>query len=360
MKPQHPFWLVLMGLTLIAPLAFADEDTTATAGTAPRVLHLLTWSDYLDEDLVKRFEETHNAKLVFTYFETDAHRIQLLAQQGPRGFDLSMVDTVSIPPLVTQGWVQPLDPDKAPNLRHLDPRCLAGIQKEHRIGAPYAWGTLGIAYRGDLLAAPIESWMQLYRPADELKGKIVMLDDPWEVLTMASKALGNSLATESAEQWNAAGALAMEQRPYVHTYGAVSLDEHSALVSGEVLAAQVYNGEALSLQEHNPHILYTHPKEGSSYWVDHWVLFREAPEPELAHAFLNFLNAPENAAANAQSIYFATCNKAAEALLPSQFREDPIIYPPAEVMGRLEPYRMLSPRSIRRINSIYSQIKDGS
>ena len=150
--------------------------------------------------------------------------------------------------------------------------------------------------------------------------------------------------------------LAQAQKPYVDSYGYVAIDEGSGLVSGEVLAAQVYNGDALALHKHNENIRYVHPEEGSSYWVDNWVLFAHAPQPELAYAFLNFINDPKNAAANAQSVSFATCNKGAKAFLPAEFLDDPVIYPPRDVIRRLEPYKILSPRTVRKLNSLFSQI----
>ena len=221
---------------------------------------------------------------------------------------------------------------------------------------PYFWGTMGIAYRSDLVPNPVTRWMELYRPPVHLRGKMVMIADARELLGMAAKALGRSLNSEDGSAWEAAGQLALAQKPFVHSYGYVAIDENSGLVSGKILAAQIYNGEALVLQAHNKDITYVHPAEGSSYWVDYWTLFSQAPNPALAHVFLNYLNEPENAAANAQSIYFATCNKGAQSLLPMDFLEDPIIYPPPEVMKRLEPYEILSPRSSRKLNMLYSQI----
>ncbi|MCG6860404.1 MAG: spermidine/putrescine ABC transporter substrate-binding protein [Chromatiaceae bacterium] len=359
MRLQQKILLIAVGLILCIGGVSAEKTRTDQPESGRRVLNLLTWSDYLDEDLVSRFEERFNAKLAFTFFETDARRNEMLARQGPGGFDLAIVDTSDIPVLKKKGWIAPFDPAQITNLGRLHPRCRSGREEVDDYGIPYFWGTQGIAYRSDLVDQPITRWMQLFRPAEQLRGKIVMIDDPWDLFGMALKALGKSMNSENSEDWDAAGRLVHTQKAYVGHYGYIAIDEGSGLVTGKVLAAQIYNGEALSLQEHNKDIVYAHPEEGSSYWVDHWVLFRQAPQPELAHAFLDFLNDPRNAAANAQTVYFATCNKSAEALLPREFLADPIIYPPPDVMRRLEPYRILSPRTTRKVNSLYTQIVTG-
>ena len=170
-----------------------------------------------------------------------------------------------------------------------------------------------------------------------------MIDDAREVLGSAALALGHSMSTDDPAVWDAAARLARDQRPFVHSNGIPDLDASSGLITGEVWAAQIYNGDALALHALNEHVRYVHPQEG--------------PHPELAHAFLAFIGQPRRAAGNAESVYFATCSQAAQTLLPSAILEDPVIYPPAEVMQRLEPYGRLGPRTLRQINLLYSTLK---
>jgi spermidine/putrescine transport system substrate-binding protein len=359
MNPLHLFLRPAFLLLLAATTTLANELETLGQDINQRTLHILTWSDYLDPELVVGFEQTYQAKLTFTYFETDEHRDQILTQQGNRGYDLALIDAIRLPLYLKRGWLSRIDPQLVPNLVHLDPRCLSASADSRDYAVPYFWGTQGIVYRGDLVDQPIDGWMQLFKPQEKLRGKIVMIDDSREVMGMAAIALGKSMTSADIRDWEAAAQLVYAQKPYVYNYGYIAIDEHSGLVSGEVLAAQIFNGEALSLQEHNGHIIYVHPIEGSSYWVDYWVLFDNTPQRELAHHFLNYLNEPAHAAANAQSVYFATCNKAAERLLPEDFLQDPIIYPPPEVMERLQPYTLLPPDITRKVNMLYSQITKG-
>lgn len=359
MKPLHCLPGLCITLLLFGTAVVAQEIEIPDQNTQRQTLHILTWSDYLDPVLVAGFEKDYQASLKFTYFETDEHRDQILTQQNRQGYDLALVDAIRLPLYKKRGWIGTIDRQLIPNLKYLDPRCRPDTDEMEGYSIAYFWGTLGIAYRGDLVQEPIRSWMQLYRPAEQLRGKIVMINDSREVLGMAAIALGKSMGSEDIRDWEAAAQLVYHQKPYVFRYGYISIDENSGLVTGDILAAQIYNGEALSLQAHNENIVYVHPEEGSSYWVDYWVLFQDAPQRDLAHAFLDYLNRPANAALNAQALYFATCNKAAERLLPDEFLHDPIIYPSQAVMQRLQPYKLLPPRITRQVNSLYSQITQG-
>lgn len=82
----------------------------------------------------------------------------------------------------------------------------------------------------------------------------------------------------------------------------------------------------------------------------------KAAEPQLAHAFINWLQEPEHAAACAESLRFATANKAAEALLPRAFRDNPVIYPPAEVLKRSEAQAPVDPAIQHQMITVWSQL----
>lgn len=97
-------------------------------------------------------------------------------------------------------------------------------------------------------------------------------------------------------------------------------------------------------------------KKGSNLWADYLVVLEKSDKKDLARAFVNFLNEPENAAQLAQYVYYATPNLAAEKLLPAAFLADPIIYPPADVLAKSEVFRALPPRAEKRRSSIYAKI----
>ncbi len=339
-------------VVFFSPLAFAAESTQQAE---PRELVLLNWSEYLDLDLVEKFETQFNAKLREVYFESDDLRDDMMLETGGKGYDLALVNGISVDVYRKRGWLSPVSEAQIPNLEHIDSRWLEAFPGLEGYAVPYFWGTMGIAYRKDLVQAPLTSWMDIMQPAGYLHGKISMVENSRDALGMALKALGYSANSNDTKQIKAAEQLLAAQKPHVKTYTYLSLTKKSALVSGDIIAAMLYSGDALMVQEHHEEIEYVVPSEGGNIWVDYLVVLENSLNKELARAFLNFLNEPENAAQLAEFVYYATPNKAAEKLLPAEFLEDPIIYPSQAVLSRSEFYKPLPPRASKQRNIAFSR-----
>lgn len=349
--------LLLFGAALVtaAPAGAAGDDAVAAG---PRELVLFTWPDYIDPSVIKDFEREHGVTLREMHFENDEVRDEVMAQTGGAGFDVLLVDGTGIDAYLSRGWITPVAPDDIPNRVHLDPRWLPDGPARHA-AVPYVWGTLGIAYRRDLLGGDLRSWMDLLRPRPDLDGRMLMAADSLDLLGMALKALGHSMNSEDPAALKAAGELLLAQAPAVRRYGALGLGKDSELLTGAVAAAMTYNGDAAALMEHNPGVAYVVPQEGGALWVDYLAVAAASERKALARAFIDYLHRPEVAARNAQAIHYATPNRAAEALLPASFRGDPLVYPDAATLSRCEPYRALSPGSLRARVQIYAQVVHG-
>jgi spermidine/putrescine transport system substrate-binding protein len=342
--------MVILGLVLVLGDVAGNE--------AQQELVFLTWADYVDPDVVAEFEAEEGVKVQFVYFESDFKRNEILVQTQAQGFDVANVDGGSIGVVGGRGWLMPVSEQTIPNLAHTDPAQRMAYEGGQRYGVPYTWGTIGIAYRADLVEQPIESWMQLFRPEPALHGKIVMIEDPRELVGMALKALGHSINSENLTELAEAERLLQEQRPLVKSYSYVSLTERSALVTGEAAAAMVYNGDALMLQQYEPNIRFVVPPEGTGMWVDYLAVLSSSPRKALAARFIDFMNRPEIAARNAEYLYYATPNRAAERLLPSEFLADDRIYPNAETPRRSEPFvTKLAPRAVKARQKIYARLQ---
>ncbi len=331
--------------------------SSAFGQTTQRELVFLNWSEYLDPELVEKFEQQHNVKLKEIYFETDDMRDEMLLETGGASADLAIVNGAMIDAYQKRGWLADATIEQIPNLKHVDEKWLKLFTGAEGYAAPYFWGTLGIGYREDLVASPPQSWMDLYKPAEQLRGKIAMIDSQLDILGMALKALGYSANSADSGQISEAMALVLAQQPYVKSYNYLKLDEDSALVSGDLAMTMVYSGDALMLQEHHDAIQYVVPREGGNLWVDYLVVMQSSNNKRLAYAFIDFLNEPEHAAQLAEYVYYASPNKAAEKLLPAEFLEDPVIYPDKQVLSRCEAYVPLPSRVIKKRNTNFARLK---
>jgi spermidine/putrescine transport system substrate-binding protein len=319
-------------------------------------LLFLNWSDYMDPQILEEFKQHTGVTVKQIYFETDAARDELLLGTGGRGFDLAIINGTSIRILAKRGWLEPIDETDIPNLSHIDPRWRTAHKGAEVYSAPYFWGTLGIAYRQDLVAFPVTSWMDLLQPAEELHGRVAMISGTRALIGVALKALGYSLNSTDIQELKKAEALLQAQAPAVKTYKAVSRDANSALVNGQVAMSMMYSSYASMVQEHHNEIAFVLPKEGSNIWVDYISVLSGSTNKAAAKQFINFLNEPEIAARLARFVYSATPNLAAEALLPAELKGDPVIYPSEKALAKSETNHRLPARTQKIRAVIFSRL----
>ncbi len=322
----------------------------------PQVLKIFNWSEYLDPDVVNDFESKYQVDVKEFYFESDEDRTKQLAVTGGQGYDIVVSDMPSIRRYARQGWLEKITPQKLSNYHHISVNYLQTENFSKQYAVPLLWGTLGIAYRKDLVKKPITSWQHLFQPTDELKHKIVLIRDVNDLVSMGLKSLGYSANSRVPEQLDEVEDLLLAQKPFVRSYIYISVEEDSALLKGDVWAAMAYNGDALLLNEQNPNIRYVVPEEGSNLWVDYFLILKASKNKKLAYKFLNFVNQPENAKRIAEFASCATPNIGAERLLSAEFRSDPLIYPPKNVLDKMEIYERLPAHITKRRNSIVTKI----
>lgn len=339
----------------IISLCFVATPIVAQAQTTEKLV-IFNWDEYLDPEIVEKFEAKFNVDVVQAYYASDETRTENLIETDGRGYDLIMTSDDDLGKYIKRGWLQPIDEQRLPNLKHIDPRFRQGYVGAERYVVPFAYGTTGIAYRADLITTPITSWHQFFNPTAELKGKISMTGDSRDLISMALKSLGYSANSENPDQLQQVEQLLLAQKPHVRSYDYLSVDEDSAIIKGEVVAAMIYNADAQMMAEHNNQLIYALPEEGGALWIDCFVLGSDAKNPEMAYAFLNFINKPENAAKLASYACFASPNKAAEKLLPQDFLENPVIYPDQASLDNSEYFTPLSPRGERQRNAIASRV----
>jgi len=333
-------------------LSIASESSISTPE-----LTFLTWGDYINKEVVAEFEAKYEAKVNFIYYDSDDGRDEILMASEAEGYDLILLNSPSISSYQKLNWITPFNVKDAPNINNLKLPGLYNSKDAVNTCAPYFWGSTGIAYRKDLVPESITSWKQIFDPAPELQGKILMSTTSEEVVGMALKSLGYSMSSSSKKELEQARQLLLTQAPSVAGYSSVVAEvQNSKLVAGEVSVIQTYNIDALMLQDFDPRIEYVLPKEGGAIWVDYICLSAKANNTNLAHQFINFINQPEQAANNALYLFAATPNQDAEKFLPAEFLNNPLIYPNTVALEHSEIEQALSPRTIKIQNSIMNEL----
>ena len=322
-------------------------------------LVFLNWPDYMDQGLIKKFEKQQGCKVRQVYYETEEDQERQLSLTNGKGYDVVLVSMINGLSYLNRNWLAPVDGASVPNIRHIDPAWgrLAPELMKHAV--PFSWGTMGIAYRKDLVRGEVRSWKDLLTPQEGLRGRILMIKDLRDAMVPALKMLGYSVNSASMEELDAAEKVLLSQKPFVKKYSYPALDKKSQLVKGDIWMAMVYSGDAVTLQGLNKNIAFVFPEEGTSLWLDNLVVMESSSKKELAMAFINFLNEPENGAQLAGHIFQATPNLAAKKLLPPEHLRNTIIWPDEKTMAGAELYAPLPPRVQKRYNSIFLKVSEG-
>ena len=316
---------VALGL-LATPFVFGKG-----AVSGEKVLNLYIWSNYISPETIKKFEERHGVHVNVDLYDTNEAMLAKV-QTGNVSYDLLCPSNYPIESLRHQSLLRPLDHSALPHLVNVDPRFLdKPYDPGNRYSVPYFWGSCGIAYDRKRVG-PVDSWGALWDL--RYKGRILMLDDPRETIGAALKWKGKSFNTTDPESLAGAQRLLVEQKPLVKTYNASNFED--VLLSRDVWIAQGWNGQFAKVMAVDPDLEYVIPREGASLFVDSLVIPVSAPHPALAHAFIDFTLEAEIAAEICRTMRYSTPNKAAVALLPEDIRRNHAIFPPDDVVQRLE------------------------
>ncbi len=303
-------------------------------GLAEGVVNVFNWEDYINEDVIKMFEEETGIKVNYMRFTLNED-MMVQVRTSPGSFDVVFPSDYAIERMIAEDLVQPIDFDKVPNAAQiLDWLQTPDYDPEHKYSVPYMWGTVGILYNTTKVEEPITSWGQLFD--EKYKDQVFMMDSPRDTLGIALKYLGYSVNSKNPAEIQEAANLLIEQKQkgIVKAY---QVDEtKDKMVAGEAALALVWSGDAQYAINLNPDLAYVVPEEGSNVWVDGMVITKTAANPDNAHAFIDFLSRPEIAAMNVEYIEYSTPNKGAIELLGDDYIDNPNLNPGMDVIENCE------------------------
>ena len=275
---------------------------------------------------------------------------------------------------IQAGVFAKLDKDRLANYGNLDPAILERVAahdpgNEHAI--PYMWGTTGFGYNIDKVKevmpdAPVDSWRTLFDPdvVSKLAGcGVTLLDAPTEVFTNLMGYLGRDPNSEKKEDVELFEAHMLKIRPHIKYFH--SSQNINDLANGEICVAMGWSGDMLIARdraaeaEQGIEIAYTIPMEGAVIWFDNLAIPSDAPHPENAHRFLDYIMEPEVVAAISNYVFYANGNQASLAHVDDEVKADPGIYPSDAVKANLFSSLADSPKFTRMLTRAWTKVKTG-
>jgi spermidine/putrescine transport system substrate-binding protein len=315
-------------------------------------LNVFNWSSYIAPDTVPKFEAEFGVRVRYSIYESNEEMLARV-MSGNSGWDVVFPTDYIVKPMLVNGLLAPMDHTLLGNLGHLEERFQRpDWDAKLDWSVPYMVTAAGIAYNRKLAPAP-RAWSDLWD--ERLKGRITMLDDPFDTMGACLKKLGHSINSSDAEELRAAEAEGLRQKPLLRAY--LNAEVRDQLVSGDVLAAHMWNTTAQQAMDASSGIGFVYPEEGYAVYPDCAVVLRESKRAELAHRFIDFLLRPDIAAANALAARTTTTNAGARRLLPADFRDNPTLYPGADIVARGEWAKTVEPATQRLRDRLWTELK---
>ena len=296
-------------------------------------LKVYTWADYIDPELVAKFEQEQGCRLLIDTFDSNESMHSKLSA-GASGYDVLMPTSYMVKTMVREGMLQPLDHSKLPNLKHVDASYLQrALDPGMKHSVPYMMAPTCMAWLSSKVSNP-ESSYRMFDRAD-LKGRVTLLDDMREVLGAALRSLGFSLNSKDPAQLAQARDVAVRWKKNIAKFD--SEQYKSGIASGEFHLVQGYAGDLLQVAEDSADIVVKIPQEGTAFSCDDLCIFRDSKAVDLAHRFIDFLTDPEVAAKNMEYIAYRAPNQSAYAILSEDFRGNEVLFPSEEIFAKCEP-----------------------
>lgn len=341
---------------------------------AAEEVRVYNWSDYIDEELLEKFEQETGIDLIYDVFDSnEVLETKMLA--GGSGYDVVVPTGTFLQRQIVAGAFQKLDPSKLPNLENMWDVVSQRTEQydpDNAYSINYMWGTTGLGVNvgkvQEVLGedAPIDSWDLVFKPENMEKLAacgVHFLDAPAEMIPAALKFIGEDPNSHDDDVIAKIEPVYAAVRPYIQKFH--SSEYINALANGDICVAVGWSGDILQARdradeaENGVEIVYNAPKEGAQMWFDQMAIPVDAPNPDGAHKFLNFIMDAQNMAAASNYVYYANGNKASQEYLIEDVIGDPAIYPSEEALNNLFTTTPYDARTQRTVTRLWTKIKSG-
>ncbi len=358
-------FLRLVVLALLLPLGLHAQE---------KVLNVYNWTDYIDPAALDAFKKQFGVDIHYDVYDSlETLEGKMLA--GHSGYDI-IVPTAepTFSRLIKAGALQPLDKSKIPNMAGEDPKLLGRLATSdpgNQYGAIYLWGTIGLGEIPTKIRAldpdaPVNSWDLLFKPDNAKKLApcgITMLDSATDVIPTVLKYLGHDPSSTKPADLAEVEHTLMAIRPYIRTFASGGAIE--AMAAGETCLAFDYSGDVIqaasrAAEAKRDPVAYVAPKEFTQLWFDMLAVPKDAPHPQLAMQFINFVLQPSVIAGITNTVQYPNAVPASRPMVRSAVRDDPNVYPDAAALDRSFTVAAVPEQAVRARTRMWARFKAGS
>jgi len=319
-------------------------------------VYVYSYGDYFDPMLAEDFEEETGIRVIIDTYDT-AEEMYTVLENNATTYDCICTSDYMIEKMISNDMLAELNYDNIPNVENIDEIYMEKSEvfdPGNKYSVPYMLGTAGIMYNTKMVGdVEIDSWADLWD--EEFSNEMVMADSVRDAFMIALRKLGYDQNTTDEKEISEAAEELLKQKDLVYRYANDSARD--LLADGSAAIGVLWNGEYVYTKDLNPDVEFVIPEEGTEFFIDSWVIPKDAVNKEHAEAWINFLSKADVAAANFDYLNYTTPNKAAKELIDEEYLEDEAIFPTEETIAKCDSLRMLDDEVMDIYSKYWKKVK---
>lgn len=324
------------------------------------------WPLYIDKKVLKEFDRQFGGKVRYVEDINDnAEFLGKVRQQLTQGRsidrDLVVLTDYMASRWVRNNWVTAIDYANVPNRKNLvDNLASVGWDKDRSFSLPWQSGAIGIGYDPKLTGRKLTSTKDFFDP--KFKGRVSFLSEPYDSAGMVMLMDGVDASNASLDDFMTAIDKIDEAQRAGQIRRFTGNDYTTDLAKGNLWIAMAYSGDLVQLQADNPNLEFVYPEEGAMLFTDNMMMPAKVEHPYAAETMMNYVYDPEVAAKIAAYVNYISPVKGVKEILVGSdpdIANNPLIFPPQDVVDRLHPYPAMSPEDERAMQDRMAQVVGG-
>ena len=319
-------------------------------------VYVYCYGDYFDPMLLEDFEAETGIRVIPDYYDT-AEEMYTVLENNATTYDCVCTSDYMIQRMIENDMLDELDMGNIPDVKNIADVYMQkseSFDPGNKYSVPYQLGIAGILYNKEMVGdVVIDSWDDLWN--EKFSNSLVMPDSVRDAFMIGLKKLGYSVNSTDEDEIKAAADELINQKPLVYKYANDSARD--LLANGSAAVGVVWNGEYIYTKDLNDDVEFVVPEEGSEFFIDSWVIPKDAVNKEKAEAWINFLCKAEVAAANFDYLYYTTPNEAALDLIDEEFLNEKAVFPDEDTVARCESLVTLDPATTELYSNYWKKVK---
>ncbi len=343
---------VCFAISSLAACYAASPQPAVTPPPLAQELVLYGWAGYIPSSTLDAFTAEYGVKVTQLIYENQEQAVA--GMKAGQAYDVVVMGSHLVPELIADSLLAEIDYHNVPNFRNISPNFRDLVYDPgNKHSVLFEWGTTGILARQDLVNKAPTHWADLWNT--DYSGKVGVWPLRRSLTGITLKSLGYSINSEKPEELQAAA-----ERLRLLKSNSFMIDPNLAtavplMVSGQAVMIYGWSYDAIEARQQNQPIAYNLPEEGTILWGDNFTIPANSPHKHTAELFINFMLRPEISAQFVNETFIATANEAADSFIKPELRNDPIIFPPVEVIKGAEWILPLSPAGQKQHTQIWQQ-----